>query len=71
MSAPRNITLEEWLAQSYGEHPPSIFTARRWCREGRIYPAPQKHGRSYYVRPDARYIDTSKPLALQLNGSAA
>ena len=62
----RNVTLEEWLALHYSK-PPSILTARRWCREGRIYPTPEKHGRSYYLRPDARYIDLIRPD--RLNGA--
>jgi hypothetical protein len=56
---PRLITLEAWIEHTYGSAV-SIATARRWCRECRITPAPQKHGRAYFVAPDARYIDLSK-----------
>jgi hypothetical protein len=35
---------------------------RRWVRNAQIYPAPQKVGRTYFVRPDAEYIrDWSDP----------
>lgn len=57
------ITLEEWLATAYGDSRPSILTARRWCRNGNIWPKPEKHGRAYYVRADARYIDPANPPA--------
>ncbi|WP_395452930.1 excisionase [Azospirillum melinis] len=55
------LTLEEWAKANYAS-PPSQGTLWRWAREARIYPAPEKQGRAYYVRPDARYIDPSKPL---------
>jgi len=55
------MTLETWAAKTYGTEAPSINTLRRWCREGFIRPAPQKHGRAYYVSPNARYDDYRKP----------
>jgi len=55
----RFMTLESWIAAVYGGAV-SIATARRWCRERRITPAPQKHGRSYFVTQDARYVDRSQ-----------
>lgn len=62
MNRPRLITLESWLQATYGEDAPSILTARRWAREGRIDPAPKKHGRAYFVEPAATYSDTkAKP----------
>jgi hypothetical protein len=60
---PKRVRLEEWLAATYGASAPSIFTARRWCRNGNIWPQPEKHGRAYYVSPDARYIDPANPPA--------
>lgn len=59
----KKITLEAWAAQLY-DPPPSIKTLRRWARECRIFPAPQKIGRTYYCEPDARYIDPSKPASI-------
>lgn len=58
---PRLITLEAWLAATYGSGVPSVNTARRWVREGRIWPPPEKHGRAYYLKSDARYIDPANP----------
>nr|PZN75086.1 MAG: excisionase [Pseudomonadota bacterium] len=52
----RLITLEAWARARYAEGGPSRWTLRKWAREGKIYPHPEKHGRSYYVREDARYV---------------
>lgn len=73
MTTPKLISLEHWLQAIYGEDAPTIDTARRWCRDGRIYPAPQKHGRSYFIAPDARYTDLRLPVRLvdRLHGKAA
>lgn len=51
------LTLKEWGRRIYGAAIPSIGTLRRWAREGRIAPRAEKHGRAYFVEPDARYID--------------
>lgn len=53
------LTLLQWAGEHY-ETPPSLSTLRRWAREGRIYPAPEMHGKEYKVLPDASYIDPSK-----------
>jgi len=50
------LTLEEWAKQTY-ETPPAMNTLRRWAREGLIQPPPEKHGRSYFVSPTARYVE--------------
>jgi hypothetical protein len=55
----KKIPLEEW-AQARYEPPPSIHTLRKWARECRIFPLPEKVGRAYYVEQDARYIDPNK-----------
>lgn len=52
----KRITLPAWAAKNW-EPPPSQRTLERWARNGNIAPAPQKIGRSYYVLPDARYVD--------------
>lgn len=53
----KRVTIESWIALHYsGECAPSILTVRRWIREGRIYPLPEKHGRTYYLSPTARYL---------------
>lgn len=51
------ITLEDWARAKYGERAPFIGTLRRWARDGKIFPAPQKHGRSYFLPATARYVD--------------
>lgn len=66
---PRLIRLSDWLKVTYGNAAPCIHTGRRWAREMRIYPPAEKHGREYYVRPDARYIDPANPPADLLNGA--
>lgn len=57
----RLITLERWAASTYGEDAPHINTLRRWARDGMIVPTPEKHGRTYFVRPDACYLDHHTP----------
>lgn len=52
----KRVTIESWIALNYGEPAPSVLTVRRWIREGRIYPLPEKHGRTYYLTPTARYV---------------
>lgn len=54
------VTLEAWARAKYDE-PPSVFTLRRWVRDARIIPVPKKHGRSYFVSENARYIHPSDP----------
>ncbi|WP_434033665.1 excisionase [Cupriavidus sp. a3] len=44
--------LDEWLKSQF-DPPPAIRTARLWIRDGKIYPAPVKVGRSYYVEENA------------------
>lgn len=55
------MRLERWAVEKYGEDQPSIHTLRRWARDGRIFPAPVKQGRSYYVQPEAEYLDYAAP----------
>ena len=51
------LTLKEWARSIYGPAAPSMGTLRRWAREGCITPPAEKHGRTYFVVPDARYVD--------------
>lgn len=53
---PPKLSLEKWLIANF-DPPPSMDTARRWVREGKIYPLPMKVGRAYYVEQDAEYVD--------------
>ncbi len=50
------ITLEDWAQRTYGHNAPHRNTLRRWAREAHIYPLPEKHGRQYFVRENARYV---------------
>lgn len=53
------LTLQDWARRTYGDAAPCLATLRRWAREARIYPLPRKHGRTYFVTPDAKYQDCS------------
>jgi hypothetical protein len=63
MSTERLISLESWARARYGEDMPTVATLRRWAREAKIYPAPQKHGRSYFVSDRARYVTNYRDIA--------
>lgn len=56
-SLPTLISLERWAEIHYGEEKPTSRTLQSWAREGKIRPKPMKHGRSYFVSPDATYVD--------------
>lgn len=49
------IPLEDWAKRRYPVKAPSIHTLRRWVREAKIYPVPEKHGRAYFVDETAEY----------------
>jgi hypothetical protein len=49
------VSLEKW-GESNFDPPPKLSTLRKWAREGFIFPAPLKHGRSYYVELSAQYL---------------
>lgn len=49
-------TLPKWAAAQFGESAPNIDTLRRWCRNAKIFPIPQKYGRTYFVEETARYV---------------
>ncbi|UMB78834.1 excisionase [Dickeya fangzhongdai] len=51
------ITLTEWCEHNYSGNKPTIQTLQRWARAGKIYPAPEKHGREYRVHEDAVFIN--------------
>lgn len=62
------VTLDQWAADQF-RTPPSANTLRKWAREGRIAPAPVKHGRSYYVEAEAQYREPEKQVARVAGGS--
>jgi hypothetical protein len=57
------IPLQEWAKSTYGDAAPCVGTLRRWAREDKISPPAEKHGREYFVAPDAHYAanDGTKP----------
>lgn len=55
------ILLEQWAARRY-QPAPSPFVLRKWCREGQIYPAPEKVGREWYVDENARRLSGDEPV---------
>jgi predicted site-specific integrase-resolvase len=67
----RMTTLEAWAAAKFGEHAPRVDTLRRWARDGKIYPVPRKHGRSYYVSEQAQYVNGHSDIARAIRESAA
>lgn len=55
------ISLEVWAERRYDDVcRPTINTLRRWARESRISPLPEKHGRTYYVEEAAVYVDPAR-----------
>ncbi len=55
------VRLDDWLASQFNPAP-AIRTARLWIKQGKIYPAPTKVGRAYYVEKDAIFNDgASRP----------
>lgn len=59
---PKWLTLERWAESRFPENAPHIGTLRRWARDGKIQPAPKKHGRSYYVPETAEYVGNLNSL---------
>lgn len=62
------VSIKRWLDLQYAPDDPdrpTVRTVRAWCREGRLYPMPRKHGRSYFLDPKACYVDPSSPSSIQ------
>ena len=55
MSTPKHIPVGVWAKQLMGEHAPNPITLARWCNFGKIQPQPEKIGRNWFVRQDAKY----------------
>jgi hypothetical protein len=51
----RLIPLQQWAKLTYGDAAPCSNTLRKWARGDKIMPPAEKHGRGYFVTPDARY----------------
>jgi predicted site-specific integrase-resolvase len=52
----RYITLLEWAQMTFSQ-PPHANTLLRWVHDGHIQPQPQKIGRKWQVKRDARYVN--------------
>lgn len=62
------VKLADWLQETYGDDPPHRNTIRNWIKADKIQPPPEKHGRGYYFRPEARYAEmNSKRLVERIN----
>jgi len=57
------ITLQQWAKNTYGEAAPCMNTLRKWARSNKITPPAEKHGRTYFVDPEASYSQPGKPKA--------
>jgi hypothetical protein len=54
------ITLTAWLDARYSaDSAPTQTTVRRWIRQKRILPEPEKQGRAFFFHPAARYVAKS------------
>lgn len=60
MSQQPKIPLPAWAAKHWSP-PPAARTLAIWAANGRIRPAPQKIGRTYYVDPDAIFSAPGSP----------
>lgn len=49
------ITLEQWGEKNFSVKQ-SINTLRKWAREGKLNPLPEKRGKSWWVHPNAVYV---------------
>lgn len=56
------VTLTKWAAARY-DPVPSLWTLRRWAREGEFHPAPELVGNTYYVDEKARRMSVPEPKA--------
>jgi predicted site-specific integrase-resolvase len=55
------ILISAWAARLYSPAP-SAFVLRKWCRNGEIYPPPEKVGRDWFVDEAARRITGTEPV---------
>ncbi len=54
------ILLTDWASRRYSPAP-SAFVLRKWCRDGEIYPPPEKVGRDWYVDETAKRLTGAEP----------
>ena len=54
------VTLTAWAEARY-DPVPSLWTLRRWAREGELHPTPELVGKTYYVDANARRLSVPAP----------
>lgn len=52
----RYVTLQEWAELMFSKIPHQN-TLLRWVRDGHIYPQPEKVGKAWQVKRDAKYVN--------------
>lgn len=74
MSTPKKISIKAWAALHY-DPPPSPYVLRKWCRNGELYPAPEKVGHDWMIPATASRRTGSEParggLVAQLQARAS
>jgi predicted site-specific integrase-resolvase len=64
MASAQFIPVAEWAKNMFGERRFHRNTLRNWIHAGKIAPRPIKVGKSFFCRPDARFVD---PVADRIN----
>jgi len=62
------VGIERWLQRNFDDDDPArpaVKTVRTWCREGKLYPAPRKQGRAYFLDPRACYCDPQSTASVR------
>jgi hypothetical protein len=54
---PRLVPLAVWAATMFGERAPHSNTLLRWVHDGRFQPRARKIGRTWWVAPNAEYVE--------------
>lgn len=63
---PKLITLDDWADRMFGDAKPHRNTLRNWRKMGLISPLPVKCGKTYFVEPNAVYMDEAGELARRI-----
>lgn len=59
------IPIATWAASRY-DPVPSDWVLRRWCRDGEIYPPPERVGKEWRVLETAKRLTGDAPPRLSL-----
>lgn len=65
MTKPKMIPIATWAASRY-DPVPSNWVLRRWCRDGEIYPPPERVGKEWRVLETARRLTSDTPARVGL-----